>query len=324
MPIYNSISAAYIPQYPGIIGIQEKIEVAARTCYKSEGKIEYDEDGRSLTAEAFCDKILNVYKHQSCAEHGAVYLYYQTSGPELTYYDSAFMSFFETNPYSRINVHYGLANIKMYITTNYRVIIENKLEDYLQYLCNPTPYHELRHTVRVFTDRGVSAESNRHRVNSPSERSTRYVNYGNGIRVTVPTDFTMEEVQRYANRITHKGMCEYIALEDTSLWEPLDYWLYAIYATEFSYVNLLRLGWKPQQARRVLPFSTETELVVSAFESDWVKYFGQRYFGSTGTPHPDMKETCKKIMDAFMDAGIHEPVKKAIELYGDNNTIVAS
>lgn len=43
-----------------------------------------------------------------------------------------------------------------YVTMNYRHIIENDWLDDLQYLCEPTEYHEKRVTVRFITDRGVS------------------------------------------------------------------------------------------------------------------------------------------------------------------------
>ena len=34
-------------------GVYEQIELAARTCYKSEGNIKYDSDGNSTTAKDF-------------------------------------------------------------------------------------------------------------------------------------------------------------------------------------------------------------------------------------------------------------------------------
>jgi thymidylate synthase ThyX len=73
MKLINS-SVEIIPQKPGLQGILENIELAARVCYKSESCIKYDEEGNSLTAKDFVDKIVNVYKHQSVAEHGTVYL----------------------------------------------------------------------------------------------------------------------------------------------------------------------------------------------------------------------------------------------------------
>lgn len=64
-----------------------------------------------------------------------------------------------------------------YITTNYRVIVENNWFEDLDYICEPTEWHEKRITVRFTTQIAVSREANRHRVDSVAEQSTRYCNY---------------------------------------------------------------------------------------------------------------------------------------------------
>ena len=70
--------------------------------------------------------------------------------------------------------------------------------------------------------------------------------------------------------------------ENVFLWETA-------YA-EKQYFQLLELGWKPQQAREVLPLCTATEIIHTAFVSDWKHFFDLRYFGTTGAPHPNMVE----------------------------------
>ena len=60
--------------------------------------------------------------------------------------------------------------------------------------------------------------------------------------------------------------------------------------TEYMYKQLLKNGQTPQQARQVLNQATKTEMIVTAFESDWRHFFDLRYFGTTGRPHPDMLE----------------------------------
>ena len=39
----------------------------------------------------------------------------------------------------------------------------------------------------------------------------------------------------------------------------------------------------------VLPLDTNTELVHTAFLSDWKHFFDLRALGTTGAPHPDAK-----------------------------------
>ena len=70
--------------------------------------------------------------------------------------------------------------------------------------------------------------------------------------------------------------------------------------SESSYFTLLEAGWKPQQARTVLPNSLKTELVVTGFVSDWNHFFDLRARGTTGAPHPQAKELAEPLMKEFI------------------------
>lgn len=324
MPIYHRASAIAMPQKPGIQGMLEKIEAAARTCYRSEGCTKYDEAGNSTTAAEFVPKIVKTYKHESVAEHGTVYLLgKQERGhqPAKNWWVQKYLN----NQYSRVVRIEAEVYEYFYITTNYRVLVENGWEDDLKYWCEPTQFHIPRYTVRLFTDRGVSAESNRHRANSPTERSTRFVNYGhdNAITVCVPEEIDEQETVKAVNDWggtfhAFRNMCYHIAnndLEDDVEMNEIETWLFANMACEWSYLRLLRLGWKPEQARRVLPMDVETELVVTAWPEDWAKYFGWRFYGFTGTPHPDIRVLTGLIMEQFIEQGWTEPLAIADKLY---------
>ena len=56
-----------IEQQPGLDGVYKQIELAGRTCYKSEDKITED------SAKGFVDRMINS-KHGAMLEHGTVYL----------------------------------------------------------------------------------------------------------------------------------------------------------------------------------------------------------------------------------------------------------
>lgn len=317
MPIFTRTRAIAMPQKPGISGLLENVEAAARTCYRSEGKTTYDESGNSTSAAEFVKKIVGTYKHRSVAEHGTVYLFDKQSlhtRPAGYWWVSKYIH----NEYSRVVHVVAEQNEYFYVTTNYRVIIENGWEDDLKYWCEPTEHHLRRYTVRFFTDRGVSAESNRHRANSPTERSTRFVNYGHDGTITVCVPDELDEQELYT--VVHewggphevfKSMCKEIVSGDDDVFGPMDVWLFAQYSTEWSYLKLLDLGWKPQQARRVLPMDVETELVVTAYADQWARYFAMRYYGISGTPHPDMKVLAGCIMDQFYEQGWFEPLDLA-------------
>ena len=87
-------------------------------------------------------------------------------------------------------------------------------------------------------------------------------------------------------------MCEDIATWNTANWSPIDYWMFANLATEFSYMSLIGLGWKPQEARVVLPLDTNTEVVYTAFESDWKHFIELR---TSTAAHPDIRILAEEI-----------------------------
>ena len=97
-------------------------------------------------------------------EHGTVYLKLPT-GLQLS-------DKYKKNKYSIITLTPGI-DPYWAVTTNYRVLVENNWLNDLQYVCEPTEYHEKRITVKWTCDRGVSHEFVRHRVFSFAMESTR-------------------------------------------------------------------------------------------------------------------------------------------------------
>lgn len=148
--------AELIPQGEGLQGIFKMIELAGRTCYKSEANITSD------SASEFVGRMVKS-GHTAMLEHGTVYLDVPNSAGD---YD--LVPFFASNPYSRVVIKPLDDRVHNYVTTNFRVIVENFAEEYipdiLQYLCEPTEFHEKRITVRFICDRGVSHEFVRHKL----------------------------------------------------------------------------------------------------------------------------------------------------------------
>ena len=92
-------------------------------------------------------------------------------------------------------------------------------------------------------------------------------------------------------------------LEGRFLWHCL--W------SEHDYFDLLEQGWKPQEARAVLPNSLKTELVMTGFVSDWKHFFSLRSkIAKTGKPHPQAQELADPLMDEFIKKGIMETLIK--------------
>lgn len=156
-------SFTIIEQQSGLEGIYKQIELAGRTCYKSEDKITEN------SAKEFVDRMIKS-GHGAMLEHGTVYLFLTMSSRQQYFK-------YCSNPYSVANstgeAEKGTWN--GFVTTNYRVLVENGWLDDLEYLCEPTEYHEKRVCVRFICDRGVSHEYVRHRVFSFAQESTRRV-----------------------------------------------------------------------------------------------------------------------------------------------------
>lgn len=154
MKLINS-SVEIWEQEPGIEGILKQIERCGRVCYKSEDKI------TEGSAQKFVEMLIK-RGHGAMLEQGTVYL-------KVLHFSLTWMKYGH-NKYSMLN--HSVDNYT-YITTNYRVIIENNWLDDLQYLCEPTEYHEKRITAHFVCDRGISHELVRHRVFSFAQESTR-------------------------------------------------------------------------------------------------------------------------------------------------------
>ena len=251
-----------IEQGPGLAGIYKQIELAGRTCYKSEDKITED------SAKEFVDRMIKL-GHGAMLEHGTVYL-------KVPKTDTAYIIGvrYEKNKYSKSIYVSG----DWYITTNLRVLVENGWLDDLQYICEPTEFHEKRITVKFVCDRGVSHEYVRHRVFSFAQESTRYCNYskdkfGNELTFIHPS-WSLAKMHEE----DHKG----------------DRFIDTLYEIEKQYFYLIENGWKPQQAGQILPNALKTEIVVTGFESDWKRFLDLR---TSGAAHPDMRKLALELKD---------------------------
>lgn len=272
-------------QNPGELGIYQQIERAGRVCYKSENNTTED------SAKPFVGRMIE-HEHFAMLEHGTVYM--TCNHGELPLYAS--------NKFSHVNTING----KDYITTNLRVMAENKTLEDLKYRTDfEKGKHELRITVHFTTQIAITREYNRHRANSMAEQSTRYCNYtknkfGSEISINLPT-WVKGDVETNDEKFVE--LCEDVANEETNDWTPIDAWLFANQAAEFAYMKLIAMGCKPQEARVILPLDTNTELVHTAFVSDWKHFFDLRALGTTGAPHPDAKILAEPLYEEFKERG---------------------
>lgn len=276
-------------QPAGLEGIYKQIERVSRVCYKSEDKITED------SAKPFVDRMIKS-GHGAMLEHGTVYLYTDYRYPNF----GKMIDRYTNNKYSKCN-YFPTFPSRAYISSNLRVLVENGWMDDLKYLCKPTEYHEKRICVKFICDRGILAEFTRHRTFSFSAESTRYCNYSkdkfdNELTFIQPCWLDDERLKLYGPYHT--------VIRDKS---PESIFIANLNNAERDYLDLIRLGWKPQEARAVLPNALKTELVMTGFVSDWKHFFRLRSrIAKTGKPHPQAQELADPLMDEFVKRGIME------------------
>jgi len=142
-------------------------------------------------------------------------------------------------------------------------------------------------SVKFITDRGVTHELVRHRLASYSQESTRYCNYASDhityiVPVWIEAIFTDEEII--------EAIPESYSKSSTALW--LRSMLYA----EQYYKALIQNGWRPEQARAVLPNSLKTEIVMTANLREWRHVFKLR---CSKAAHPQIRELMLDCLEGF-------------------------
>ncbi len=131
-------------------------------------------------------------------------------------------------------------------------------------------------TVHFTCDRGVSHQIVRHRLAAFSQESTRYANYAGekfGQEITVIKPFFWpEDSPEYAE------------------------WLTAMEQAEKSYMKLIEMGARPEQARSVLPNSLKTELVMTCNIREWRHVLRLR---CSPAAHPQIREIMLPLLADF-------------------------
>jgi len=126
-------------------------------------------------------------------------------------------------------------------------------------------------TVKLITNRGVMAEITRHRLASFSIESTRYVRYDDMefIRPVWWDKCGIREQARFSSSLTE---------------------------SEMAYNFLIDVGWRPEQAREVLPNALKTEIIMTANLREWRHIFKLR----TGKKaHPQIRALMFDVLDGF-------------------------
>lgn len=259
-------------------GIKKFIERCGRVCYKSEDRI----------TETSYEKFVNMLESRNHArplEFGTVH---------LKMHISDFHKLRDTLCINKLWndqwIKYNYAGDLAYVTTNYRyyltiIKVYPSIEEYFDPQDDEL-YHK-RYTVHMILSRGVMDEFRTHVGLSHLAESTRYCNYskdkfGNEIAFIIPN---------WVN--TH---CPNKEQEGPSIAD--EEWSDAMEFAERYYFSLLAKGWKPQQAREVLPLSVKSELISCGFADAWANFFSRR---CAPDAHPMAREIALPIQERFKE-----------------------
>lgn len=256
----------------------------ARVCY---GK----ETGND---EATVKRLINS-KHWSMFRHETVYAMIPI---ELWYGNfREILKGYKASPY----ISWVTVRDYIYVSTNgnfmldiekYEPVLYNKINNYRvseeEFNSCETAYNLFaRWTFCVDTQISTSRELNRVSPNSIAEMSTRYV-YEDG-SICRPHWLNKELIKQYEE-------------------EPIDDMTSTVYLDSCNdsfkrYKFLIENGMHRQDARGVLPLDTATRCVYTYSINEWRHIIDLRYYGTTGTPHPNAKIIAGMIRDNLMELG---------------------
>jgi thymidylate synthase (FAD) len=124
-------------------------------------------------------------------------------------------------------------------------------------------------TVVFRVDRGITHELVRHRLFSFTQESTRFVNYGK-------RDMEFIHPAQAPNNFTE--------------WERV------MKECEKTYIELLSTGWRPQEARSILPNALAATIAVTGNLRNWRHFLLMR---TTLETHPDFRQVTVPLLDEF-------------------------
>lgn len=140
----------------------------------------------------------------------------------------------------------------------------------------------------LLTNRGVTHELVRHRICAFTQESTRFTNYekkDGGVTFIIPPqvreavrpgEWTFDDVEKFRM--------------EADIDEETMEWVFDMAMVEHSYMRALRRGWAPEEARCYLNNATATQILMTANMREWRHVFNLRVKGTTGRPHPEIKE----------------------------------
>ena len=158
-------------------------------------------------------------------------------------------------------------------------------------------------TVEMMVDRGITHELVRHRLFSYTQESTRFVNY----EKKMPPSFIYPKPGEECEWCLKGDEPENHGYGWRHYWGGIDHqnapnchhqaqWLTAIDELEQAYKDLLGEGWRPQEARSVLPNALASKIWMTGNLRNWRHFFLMR---TTKEAHPQMRQVTIPLLAEF-------------------------
>ena len=268
--------------------VKAHIARCARVCY-----------GRETGNDQATIKRLIDSEHWSMFRHGTYYIIANDSDKTL---ETIVINYANT-----IGFSYHYEKHVYYITVNGNWVLDHKTQfGYLSKYIVPIEdfrnteigFHMMRYTFCVDTQISTSRELNRVSPNSIAEKSTRYVyedgsicrpHWLNGYYICkdIVGRYDIYKDGKRDTDINHKVLT-YIESCDFSF---------------AKYKYLVEAGLHRQDARGVLPLDTATRCIYTYSIDEWRHIIDLRYYGTTGTPHPNCIIIADMIRNNLMELG---------------------
>lgn len=202
-------------------------------------------------------------------------------------------------------------NNTLFISTNENFLIDNpELKKQLDiYEVTPEIFYKegpiglIYYSFKCTTQISTTRELNRVSPNAICEESTRYCNYSKDkfdgqVALCVPHWFRFKQDFKTIDINPSRGLFadnKPMRLDDILILNDEYSSIYAysylsdmIYY-EKNYIDLIKRGIKPEDARGELPLDTASNVIYTYTLDQWIHILKLRYFGTTGKPHPNAK-----------------------------------
>lgn len=312
----------------------QHIARCASVCYGSKGKrVPDDIKDRNLVNRLLQSGHNSVFRHDTIYYH-VPYNDYMLNDDlhanmiTLCGYNAYVNIVYDTNKdfYMSINGQFAKENgWVLSVFDKYRIEYD-KINEY------PEFKNITRLTFCITTQISTSRELNRVSPNNISEESTRYCNYAKekfDNHVTICQPFWIDVLSAFENqyeatepiekvRFNGKNISAYVdgklitkkfsefnveVLSDTKTQQQAKVFLGFLHKETTHYTDMVRYGLVPQEARELLPLCTATTVVYTYSITEWVKILLLRFYGVTGTPHPNAKIIATKIKYLLEEQG---------------------